>query len=265
MIQLYMNGEDDSLRSFLEDRLHHVPGDQPSALSLHLYTMHQHRWRLRKLRTFRTCLFCLLRTPEKMLACGHSLCDICIRSVGRQSLEAQLGIVVKRCPLCGDAHDKAPFYLMPATAGIRALCVDGGGIKGIIPLITLQHIWGKLADYGAPLSDYFDFVCGTSAGTLFCDSVKVPLNSQSQAASLPWAYFSWVGLSRNASQRLSNWQRIPSSPEDRAFVSSTWSHHTYGTANSAPPRSNEPLRHALGRMSLCSTRWSTTPKLRSLQ
>jgi patatin-like phospholipase/acyl hydrolase len=44
------------------------------------------------------------------------------------------------------------------------LSVDGGGVKGVIPLMYLQHLDEALASFGCAVRDYFDFVCGTSAG-----------------------------------------------------------------------------------------------------
>jgi len=55
---------------------------------------------------------------------------------------------------------------MPPTAGPRVLSLDGGGIRGVIPLVFLEHIQQEMADLDCPLRDYFDFVCGTSSGMI---------------------------------------------------------------------------------------------------
>jgi patatin-like phospholipase/acyl hydrolase len=44
------------------------------------------------------------------------------------------------------------------------LSVDGGGVRGVIPLTFLNHLDVVLAPFGCAIRDYFDFVCGTSAG-----------------------------------------------------------------------------------------------------
>jgi hypothetical protein len=55
---------------------------------------------------------------------------------------------------------------MPPTAGVRALSLDGGGVKGIIPLVVLQSLEKELMFLDVPLHEHFDFVAGTSAGGL---------------------------------------------------------------------------------------------------
>ena len=47
-------------------------------------------------------------------------------------------------------------------APLRILCIDGGGIKGLVPAIVLQQL-GKLCG-GRPLHELFDLACGTSTG-----------------------------------------------------------------------------------------------------
>lgn len=154
------------LQVFLDTRQVYASRQAPDVLSIHAYNLHQlaENFKDRSMRTTRTCLSCLLRTPEKMLDCGHALCDICVRRLGRRVPGCKLSTILSKCPLCGIPHSNIPFRHTPPTAGIRVLCLDGGGIKGIIPLIFLQHLQKKLHFLEVPLSEYFDFVCGTSAG-----------------------------------------------------------------------------------------------------
>lgn len=70
------------------------------------------------------------------------------------------------CILCGEPNHKSVISLIPATAGVRVLSLDGGGIRGVIPLVYLQYMQEILAELQIPLRSMFDFVCGTSAGTL---------------------------------------------------------------------------------------------------
>src|SRR5579859_424939 len=39
------------------------------------------------LETTRTCLFCIAACPEHVLACGHSICDVCLGDFGKPILE----------------------------------------------------------------------------------------------------------------------------------------------------------------------------------
>jgi calcium-independent phospholipase A2-gamma len=58
-------------------------------------------------------------------------------------------------------------YRSPSRQGkpLRILCIDGGGIRGVLPLQILRHIESKLGD-GVSIADEFDIICGTSTGGL---------------------------------------------------------------------------------------------------
>lgn len=71
---------------------------------------------------------------------------------------------LESCLLCGQSNSRAPFSISPPTAGARILSLDGGGIRGIILLVMLQKLEGRLCGFGLPIRSFFDFVCGTSAG-----------------------------------------------------------------------------------------------------
>ena len=43
----------------------------------------------------------------------------------------------------------------------RVLSLDGGGIRGIIPALVLAHLERQM---GAPASEFFDLIVGTSTG-----------------------------------------------------------------------------------------------------
>ncbi|MCR5761616.1 MAG: patatin-like phospholipase family protein, partial [Sphaerochaetaceae bacterium] len=48
------------------------------------------------------------------------------------------------------------------------LCIDGGGMRGIIPVVVLQNLEKLLRERGVnkPLSQCFDLIAGTSTGGL---------------------------------------------------------------------------------------------------
>jgi patatin-like phospholipase/acyl hydrolase len=49
-----------------------------------------------------------------------------------------------------------------AEHGLRLLCLDGGGIRGLASLYILKALLSKV---GNPKPcDYFDMICGTSTG-----------------------------------------------------------------------------------------------------
>ena len=115
------------------------------------------------------CFCCLLNTPEKVLDCGHTLCDNCIKIFGMRSLSHPNEYSVMGCMLCDDKdklykRKSRVFKFIPPTAGIRILSMDGGGIRGVITLTVLLHLEQELSYLGCPLWDCFDSVVGTSSG-----------------------------------------------------------------------------------------------------
>ncbi|EFO33093.1 patatin family protein [Roseibium sp. TrichSKD4] len=56
------------------------------------------------------------------------------------------------------------------------LSIDGGGVRGIIPLRILETIESRLAHRGVnkPMHELFDMMCGTSTGGLIAASLSAP-------------------------------------------------------------------------------------------
>lgn len=134
------------------------------ARELHLHQMTAMRPYLSKVRSYRTCMSCLCQTPEKVLSCGHAICDTCVRCLGERCKEEKHTFRIMKCPFCGIKNECSPIGLIPPTAGIRVLSLDGGGMRGIIELIFLHRIEEVLDEIQIPVLDNFDFACGTSAG-----------------------------------------------------------------------------------------------------
>jgi patatin-like phospholipase/acyl hydrolase len=61
---------------------------------------------------------------------------------------------------------------------LRILCVDGGGIRGLIPAKILEYLESELQRIeGSPtkrLADYFDYIVGTSTGALVTIMLAAP-------------------------------------------------------------------------------------------
>lgn len=53
----------------------------------------------------------------------------------------------------------------------RILSIDGGGIRGVIPAVILQHLEKKA---GKPISKMFDLLAGTSTGGILAAGLTVP-------------------------------------------------------------------------------------------
>jgi hypothetical protein len=135
-------------------------------LEIHLQKLIELRDYLCQLKSNRTCLTCLLRMPEKVFSCGHSICETCIKSLGTRSKVERYTFIIERCFICGQAESDNKFRVIPPNAGIRILTLDGGGIRGIVSIMFLRSINQKLADFDCPLGEFFDLVCGTSAGNV---------------------------------------------------------------------------------------------------
>ncbi|CAI6338123.1 unnamed protein product [Periconia digitata] len=121
-----------------------------------------------KMISFRSCFCCLMSTPEKVFQCGHAICNSCVRRFGRHSRYNKHAFHLPACILCGVDQPmvKSTFHLVPPTAGIRTLSLDGGGIRGVIPLTFLSYLEKEYDYLGCSFHDFFDYICGTSAGGL---------------------------------------------------------------------------------------------------
>jgi hypothetical protein len=133
-----------------------------SSLNIHLESLNQLQPYLSLFKSHQSCFICLMRAPEKVLECGHSYCDVCIRSLGCFE-SSRHTYSISQCAICS-ASSTSLFKLLPPTAGIRILSIDGGGIRGIIPLTILNRLQEDFAYLGCSIRDYHDLVVGTSSG-----------------------------------------------------------------------------------------------------
>ena len=136
-----------------------------TASQIHMQNIARLRPQVAEFRSHKSCFCCLMRMPEKVLDCGHALCNICIKTYGRRSSSTKYNYYLSSCVLCASPHRASDFQFVPPSAGIRILSIDGGGIRGVISLIFLIHIEQALSNFGCSLREHFDLICGTSAGT----------------------------------------------------------------------------------------------------
>ena len=162
--------EDVLRESFISDYTMIVRGSV-SAIESHRERLAALRPSLRGLKTNRICFCCLMEMPEKVLRCGHAYCDTCVRAFGGRSKSHRHSYCLSDCMICGE-RDEHSFQLVPPTAGIRILSLDGGGVRGIVPLTFLCHIEETLSWLDCSLRDHFDLACGTSSGMLLQQLLK---------------------------------------------------------------------------------------------
>ncbi|SMQ51120.1 unnamed protein product [Zymoseptoria tritici ST99CH_3D7] len=110
------------------------------------------------------CYVCLFESPEHALPCGHIICGPCLRTYGKVYLNRY--VEISECPM-EPRHNRwrSPWqvYLKPASAGVRVLTLDGGGVRGVVELEILKHIERELGGR-INVQSFFDLVVGTSTG-----------------------------------------------------------------------------------------------------
>jgi hypothetical protein len=117
-----------------------------------------------KLKTTQTCLYCLMRKPEHVLDCAHTICDVCVVLFGEATKGVEYLFNISNCPLClGKVSFQAE--LLPPTCRMRVVSIDGGGTRGIVPLEYLDALQDTLG-LPYPIQEHFDYSIGTSTGKL---------------------------------------------------------------------------------------------------
>jgi predicted acylesterase/phospholipase RssA len=116
-----------------------------------------------------TCFCCLMHSPQHVLRCRHVLCTQCVRAYGRSldaNAESRSVLSLDCCPLHPDDtrwQNPCIIRFEPEHAGVRLLCLDGGGMRGIVELEVLRAIQHEIGNR-VPLQAFFDLIIGTSTG-----------------------------------------------------------------------------------------------------
>ncbi|KAI0471495.1 hypothetical protein GGR56DRAFT_654355 [Xylariaceae sp. FL0804] len=132
--------------------------------------------------SYSACLCCLRELPECALPCGHNLCLSCVEIYGERT--SRTTIEISRCPLhISDVIASPPWVIptKPAYAGARVLCLDGGGIRGVVQLQVLNEIERMLGP-NLPIQLFFDLIVGASSGGLI--SIALGVKKWTVAATL---------------------------------------------------------------------------------
>ncbi|KAL9049151.1 MAG: hypothetical protein Q9162_007370 [Coniocarpon cinnabarinum] len=110
------------------------------------------------------CLCCFREVPKHPLQCGHVLCESCINAYAVE--QRPTFVKIENCPLHPpETRWQAPWIIArkPPLAGVRVLCLDGGGMRGIVDLEVLRMLQHTLGDR-IPIQEFFDLIVGTSTG-----------------------------------------------------------------------------------------------------
>lgn len=137
-----------------------------SAITIHTTTLLRYKSIWASIRCRETCLVCLAMHPEYKPPCGHWICETCLQVFGScDEIDPDLWSL-DQCILCAE-DSKLLVRIKPSTAGHSVLCIDGGGGRGIVPIIILCMLQSCL-DLEIPIQEFFTLVYGSSAGKLIC-------------------------------------------------------------------------------------------------
>jgi hypothetical protein len=117
-----------------------------------------------------TCFSCMMTRPQYRLRCGHFTCGKCVETFGT---ETDGRFEVRRCALCDQETMGFAIPVAQPTASERLLSIDGGGARGVIPLVFLREL-EKAVGLEHPVQENFDFIVGTSSGMPFHHSYTSP-------------------------------------------------------------------------------------------
>ena len=134
------------------------------AAAIHLETLRKYACKWVELKTQKTCLVCIRRAPQYAMECGHQVCENCIRVFGKVSTEDPWLFNTEVCFLC-QAESRIAVRIHAPTAGVGVLCIDGGGVRGIIPTTVLELLEERIG-LPIPVQEHFKLVLGISAGKL---------------------------------------------------------------------------------------------------
>jgi hypothetical protein len=160
---VFLNQVKTYFEQFVEQSIQEL---KPTAM-IHQQNFIQHQLQWLNIHSNETCFACLQRRPICDLPCQHSICANCAQIFGEPSVYDDSEVIIKRCFLCqSELLEEAIIKMNPPTAGVGVLCIDGGGVKGTIPLAIMRRIQDRI---GLPIQfqRFFKVAFGVSSGTPF--------------------------------------------------------------------------------------------------
>ncbi|GFF96240.1 hypothetical protein IFM53868_08435 [Aspergillus udagawae] len=119
---------------------------------------------LGQIKSQRICLYCLVRCAQHCQRCQHAICDTCAQLFGNPAADAEYRFTLSMCLLCL-SQEELVVDVLPPTMYPTILAVDGGGVRGVIPLEYLILIQERLGRE-CKLRDLVDLAVGPSSGGL---------------------------------------------------------------------------------------------------
>jgi hypothetical protein len=160
-----------NLQKFFEQSICGVPTSE-----IHKRSLRRFEGRWHDIRSSSTCLVCLRRRPQYNLACGHCVCENCVKIFGACSLDDPWIFKVHHCFLCGTGMPQEVIVKVnPPTAGVGVLCIDGGGTRGVVPLKLMKRIQDCIG-LPIPLQNFFKVAFGISSGKSLDDASRLQID-----------------------------------------------------------------------------------------
>ncbi|CAG7958067.1 unnamed protein product [Penicillium salamii] len=123
-----------------------------------------------RIRSNRICLYCLFQNAQHVLGCGHTLCDRCAHIFGTPSVGIEYEFTIRGCIYCLYQRPLIASVL-PPTMSPSVLAIDGGGVRGVIPLEFLLLVHEHL--HPCRIQDVVDLALGTSSGGLIVIGLSI--------------------------------------------------------------------------------------------
>ena len=145
-----------------------------TSAAIHRANLCKHKDRWAEIRAEHSCFCCNRREWQHCLPCGHGVCETCIQIFGEvKSCEPWL-YRVDSCFLCTKEWSEDFVVTVKApTRGVSILCLDGGGVRGVISLALLKRIQDHIG-LAIPIQRYFKLVAGVSSGNHIPGPLKDP-------------------------------------------------------------------------------------------
>jgi len=138
--------------------------ESTTAAEIHRENLRHHKAIWSSIQSSSTCLSCLCRRPQYGLYCGHIICENCVVVLGECCENDPWVFKIKQCPLCEAVmSEEVTIRTHPPTAGVGVLCIDGGGIRGLVPLKLMKRIQDQIG-LPIPFQRFIKVAFGISSG-----------------------------------------------------------------------------------------------------
>jgi hypothetical protein len=133
-----------------------------SAKIIHKGVLMKYVEQWRHIRNSHSCFTCFVSVPRHILQCGHAICDNCIQIFSEPKPVDPHLFILHKCTLCQERAELIVRF-RPPTAGQGLLCVDGGGVGGVVSTTILELVEARL-NLPIPIQEHFSMAYGVSVG-----------------------------------------------------------------------------------------------------